>query len=76
MAQPISLKNGPGSVPTLDRKGILAQSNKETIQSRISAYVDPDTRWIMTMRERDEFVSRCSASAGTFSSHSLFPESR
>ena len=76
MAQSSSLKNGRGSVPTPDRKDILVQLHKENIQSRMSAYVDPGTRWIMTMRERDEFVSRCFASVGTLSKPSLSPEPR
>src|SRR5258706_2020786 len=71
MAQPSSLNNGRESDPTPDRKGVLVQLHKENIQSRMSAYVDPGTRWIMTMRERDEFVSRCSASVATLSTLSL-----
>ena len=57
MAQPSSLNNGRGSDTTQDRYAVLFQIQKENIQLRMSAYVDPGTRWIMTMRERDEFVS-------------------
>jgi len=76
MAQPSSYKNGRGSVATPDRMDVLVQLHKGKIQSRMSAYVDPGTRWITTMKERDEFVSRCSASIGTFSQPALSSESR
>ena len=73
MAQPKPLKTERGSVPTPDRKDVLGQLHKGDIQSRISAYVDPYTHWIMAMRERDEFVCRCSASVSTFSRY-LYPQ--
>jgi hypothetical protein len=58
MAQPSSYEGGQGSVPTPNGKDALVQSRKEKTRSRTNTYVDPGTHWIMTMRERDEFVSR------------------
>lgn len=63
MAQPSFVKNGDGRFSTPRGKDAF---HKERTQSRMSAHVDPGTRWIMTMRERDEFVSRRSAYVGTF----------
>lgn len=71
MAQPSSVNNRRESDPTPDHTGVLVQIHKENIQLRMSAYVDPGTRWIMTMRERDEFVSRYSTSVATLSKPSL-----
>lgn len=63
MAQPSSFRNGHGGFPT---SGGSDAFHTEKTQSRMSAYVDPGTRWIMSMRERDEFVSGRFAYVGTF----------
>jgi len=56
MAQPSPFENGRASVTSPEGKDALGQLHKEMTESRMSAYVDPGTRWIMTMKERDEFV--------------------
>lgn len=71
MAQPLSFANGQGSIPTPNGKDALVQLQKEKMWSRTSAYVELSTRWIMTLREREEFVSRRSPSFRILSYPSL-----